>query len=364
MEPVPEEARGVGDDEGELDCLTHMIGALLLQKEPENPENADSKETIWSGELEWEDAQILDQPKTLHTVQCKICSMVKEGQPEINTENWPNKLKTQLIPKKVLGKIGEQFLKDARMVVFRSSQGEVLNLLITAMSSGFAGCIHFPSNPNCNIKALILIYSRDHQALVGFIPNNEDSFSERLQEILQGAKRKPGVKTPKQPQPEEPPPVEEDAIINELLWTGTLNWSTQASLEEPSISHKLECSVYIAIKNGDPGISAEDWPTDMPMVLMPSIYLGQFAGAFIKDSKLIILRSTPGEEHDSLASSMSAGSCGCARFSSEVVCKVIMLLYSSPRNAFLGFIPRDQANFVKRLREVLDEHRQKARNKE
>lgn len=152
MEPVPEEARGVGDDEGELDCLTHMIGALLLQKEPENPENGDSKETIWSGELEWEDAQILDQPKTLHTVQCKICSMVKEGQPEINTENWPNKLKTQLIPKKVLGKIGEQFLKDARMVVFRSSQGEVLNLLITAMSSGFAGCIHFPPIPTATSR--------------------------------------------------------------------------------------------------------------------------------------------------------------------------------------------------------------------
>ncbi|EDV53891.1 protein PTOV1 homolog [Drosophila erecta] len=362
MEPVPEEARGVDDDEGELDCLTHMLGALLLPDDPGNPENADPKEPIWRGELEWEDASISDKPKTLHTLQFNVCTKTKDGQPEIKSENWPKKLKTQLISKKVLGKIGEQFLKDAKIVVFRSSPGEILNSLVRVMSSGFAGCIHFSPNTNCSIKALILLYSPDRQALLGFIPNNQVLFSGRLQEVLQGAKRKPGVQAPIEPQPEEAPPQEEEAIINELLWTGTLNWTTQTDSKQ-SISHKLESSVYIALKNGEPGISSEDWPTDMSMILMPTIYLSQFAGEFIKASKIIILRSTPGEEHDSLASSMTAGSCGCARFSNEVVCKVIMLLYSSTRNAFLGFIPNDQAMFVKRMREVLEEYRQKARNK-
>ncbi|XP_043653576.1 protein PTOV1 homolog [Drosophila teissieri] len=363
MEPVPEEAQGVDDKEGELDWLTSMLGALLLPDDPESPEKADPKEPIWRGELDWEDPQTSDQPKTPHTLQCNVCSIIKDGQLEIKLENWPKKLKIQLIPKKVLGKIGEQFLKDAKMVVFRPSPGDVHNSLVTVMSSGFAGCIHFPSNPNCNIKALILLYSPDRQALLGFIPNNQAPFSGRLQEVLQGAKRKPGAKASIKPQPEEAPPPEEEPIINELLWTGTLNWSTKTDSKE-SISHKLECSVYIALKNGEPGISSEDWPTDMSMILMPSIYLGQFAGEFINESKIIILRSTTqGEEHESLASSMTAGSCGCARFSDEVVCKVIMLLYSSPRNAFLGFIPNDQAMFVKRMREVLEEYRQKVKNK-
>ncbi|XP_039491470.1 protein PTOV1 homolog [Drosophila santomea] len=362
MEPVPEEARGVDDKEGELDWLTRMLGALLLPDDPENPENADLKEPHWKGELDWEEPQKSTQPKTLHTLQCNVSSKIKDGQPEINLENWPKKLKTQLISKSVLDKIGEQFLKDVKMVVFRPSPGDVLDSLVRVMSSGFFGCIHFTSNPSCNIKALILLYSTDRQALLGFIPNNQALFSGRLQEVLQGAKRKPGAKALMKPKPEEAPPPEEEPIINELLWTGTLNWTTKTDSKE-SLSHKLECSVYIALKNGEPGISSEDWPKDMSMILMPSIYLGQFAGEFMKESKIIILRSTTqGEEHESLAASMTAGSCGCARFSDKVVCKVIMLLYSSPRNAFLGFIPNDQAMFVKRMREVLEEYRQKAKN--
>lgn len=55
-----------------------------------------------------------------------------------------------------------------------------------------AGCVHFTSNPNpstaCDIKVLILLYTSEKRAYLGFIPNDQTAFVDRLRKVIQQQK--------------------------------------------------------------------------------------------------------------------------------------------------------------------------------
>ncbi|XP_017143951.1 mediator of RNA polymerase II transcription subunit 25 [Drosophila miranda] len=162
------------------------------QQQQSNPqqqqEQASLREKIWTGLLEWSEKPKNDQQKIPHTLQCTVCTNIKDGEPEIKAENWPPKLLMQLMPKHLVGNIGGQFLKDSKMVVFRPTPGEALDSLAKMMTSGYAGCVHFSSIPNapaCELKVLILLYTPDRNAFLGFIPNNQAMFVERLRKVIQ-----------------------------------------------------------------------------------------------------------------------------------------------------------------------------------
>ncbi|XP_017036389.1 mediator of RNA polymerase II transcription subunit 25 [Drosophila kikkawai] len=160
------------------------------QQQQANPqqEQASLREKIWTGVLEWSEKPKSDQQKIPHTLQCTVCTNIKDGVPEIKAENWPPKLLMQLMPKHLVGNIGGQFLKDSKMVVFRPTPGEALDSLAKMMTSGYAGCVHFssiPNSPACEIKVLILLYTPDRHAFLGFIPNNQAMFVERLRKVIQ-----------------------------------------------------------------------------------------------------------------------------------------------------------------------------------
>ena len=51
-----------------------------------------------------------------------------------------------------------------------------------------AGCVHFTmpaSAPACDIKVLILLYTNDRKAYLGFIPNDQTAFVDRLRKVIQ-----------------------------------------------------------------------------------------------------------------------------------------------------------------------------------
>ncbi|XP_017105166.2 mediator of RNA polymerase II transcription subunit 25 [Drosophila bipectinata] len=160
------------------------------QQQQANPqqEQASLREKIWTGILEWSEKPKSDPQKIPHTLQCTVCTNIKDGEPEIKAENWPPKLLMQLMPKHLVGNIGGQFLKDSKMVVFRPTPGEALDSLAKMMTSGYAGCVHFssiPNSPACELKVLILLYTPDRNAFLGFIPNNQAMFVERLRKVIQ-----------------------------------------------------------------------------------------------------------------------------------------------------------------------------------
>lgn len=54
-----------------------------------------------------------------------------------------------------------------------------------------AGCVHFTSaspSPACEIKVLILLYTTDKKTYLGFIPNDQTAFVDRLRKVIQQQK--------------------------------------------------------------------------------------------------------------------------------------------------------------------------------
>lgn len=51
--------------------------------------------------------------------------------------------------------------------------------------------MHFNSAPtshNCDVKVLILLYTHDRKAFIGFIPNDQAAFVDRLRKLIQHQK--------------------------------------------------------------------------------------------------------------------------------------------------------------------------------
>lgn len=116
----------------------------------------------------------------------------------------------QLMPKQLIGNIGGAYLKNSKSVLFHPQPCEALESLTKVMSSGFvsffllffryyfylfthfqAGCVHFTSIPNpsaCDIKVLILLYTNEKRAYLGFIPNDQTAFVDRLRKVIQQQK--------------------------------------------------------------------------------------------------------------------------------------------------------------------------------
>lgn len=54
-----------------------------------------------------------------------------------------------------------------------------------------AGCVHFTTtaaSPPCEIKVLILLYTVDKKTYLGFIPNDQTAFVDRLRKVIQQQK--------------------------------------------------------------------------------------------------------------------------------------------------------------------------------
>ena len=113
-------------------------------------------------------------------------------------ENWPSKLIMQLIPKTLVQTIGGSYFRNSKSVLFHPLECESLVALTNVMGTGFAGCVHFTGN--CDIKVLILLYSNDKKAYLGFIPNDQVSFVERIRTVIQQQKLQGQHMTPGQQQ--------------------------------------------------------------------------------------------------------------------------------------------------------------------
>ena len=72
-----------------------------------------------------------------------------------------------------------------------------------------------------------------------------------------------------------------------------------------------------------------------------------------------------GPSRDSLTKVLSQGYAGCVHFQSDkdkkCDIKVMILLYNSDKNTYLGFIPNEQLKFVACIREVIQQQKEQQR---
>ncbi|BES98939.1 Mediator complex subunit 25 von Willebrand factor type A [Nesidiocoris tenuis] len=162
---------------------------MSQQQGPAPPKNREYR-TIWQGLIEWIDKKSpSDSQKTTRHVPCQVSMGTKDGEPELKADTWPQKLIMQLMPKQLIGSIGGQYLKNSKSVLFHLQPSEALEALTKVMSNGFAGCVHFNSMASaCDIKVLILLYTAERSAFLGFIPNDQAAFVDRLRRVIQHSK--------------------------------------------------------------------------------------------------------------------------------------------------------------------------------
>ena len=150
---------------------------------------------IWKGDLSWKNPKSdSNQEQAVHSVVCTVTSSLNEAQePIVRSENWPQKLIMQLIPKSLVQQIGgtsSKYFNHAPSVLFHLSDGPSKEALTKVLTQGYAGCVHFQSDKDkkCDIKVLILLYSPDKNTYLGFIPNEQLQFVDCIRKVIQQQK--------------------------------------------------------------------------------------------------------------------------------------------------------------------------------
>ncbi|XP_066601474.1 mediator of RNA polymerase II transcription subunit 25-like isoform X2 [Prorops nasuta] len=160
------------------------------------------RHTIWQGILEWIEKAKNPSDTQKHTrhVPCQVSPNPKDGDTDLKADTWPQKLIMQLMPKQLIKNIGGAYLNNSKSVLFHLTPCEALESLTKMMSSNFAGCVHFTSVPpsTCEIKVLILLYTAERGTYLGFIPNDQTAFVDRLRKVIQQQKTSQSTMRPGQ----------------------------------------------------------------------------------------------------------------------------------------------------------------------
>ena len=104
---------------------------------------------IWEGELSWKNPKSdSSQEQQPHSVVCTVSSQLNETQTEpiVRSDNWPQKLIMQLIPKSLVQQIGgtpSKYFQNARSVLFHFTDNPAKESLTKVFIQGYAGCVHF-----------------------------------------------------------------------------------------------------------------------------------------------------------------------------------------------------------------------------
>jgi len=144
-----------------------------------------NKIVAWSGVLEWQEkpkASMDSNTKLTRSLPCQV--QVNQGE-NLNTDQWPQKLIMQLIPQQLLTTLGPLF-RNSRMVQFLFTNKDVESLkgLYRIMTSGFAGCVHFPHSAPCEVRVLMLLFSSKKRIFMGLIPNDQSGFVNGIRQVI------------------------------------------------------------------------------------------------------------------------------------------------------------------------------------
>jgi len=147
--------------------------------------SAQELEAFWWGEVEWED-EVKDQDVTYlltHSLNFSAsCSTGECG--NLQADNWPAKLSLQFLHKSLVEALGGEFFQVCRRVLLQPREGDIAALLPEMMRGiQHAALVYFP--PDCFTKIMIILYSNEFKAFLGYIPNDQVGFLERLLVVIQ-----------------------------------------------------------------------------------------------------------------------------------------------------------------------------------
>ena len=148
------------------------------------------------------------------------------------------------------------------------------------------------------------------------------------------------------------------------IWTGGLSWKPPNAQWIQRLNGQIQSTTRCTItyeQGKDIPFDSENWPHNLIMQLVPKSLLQE------KELSKYVGNSTPCVSFhlcdDSLTRIISQGYWGCVHIQSGGRCntKVIILLYSTEKKSFLGFIPNEQFQFVNAIRGVITKEKARQR---
>ncbi|XP_046645090.1 mediator of RNA polymerase II transcription subunit 25-like [Daphnia pulicaria] len=151
----------------------------------------------------------------------------------------------------------------------------------------------------------------------------------------------------------------------QVIWQGVLEW--QEKTRDPQILRHVPCQVSATVTNGESEVKAEHWPQKLLMQLIPKTLISHFGFAHFRNARSVMFHPQECEALESLAQMMSTGYAGCVYFkdvvnpnSSEIeVLLLYSLFYSPDKEAYIGFIPNDQAAFLDQFQKFIIQQKSK-----
>jgi mediator of RNA polymerase II transcription subunit 25 len=145
----------------------------------------------------------------------------------------------------------------------------------------------------------------------------------------------------------------------EVIWKGEVEWqeTVKDRPREQKIAHTVSCTMSSNTENGGAEVVPDNWPKKLIMQLIPKSLVQTLGGQYFMNSKSVLLHPSSSESMETLTNLLSNGFAGCVHFPGAGDVKVLILLYSTGKEAYLGFIPTDQESFVDRLRKVIQQQK-------
>ena len=151
-------------------------------------------ETIWQGTLKWKIGfkapryfMGLELPNTMveKVVNVNINTLVKNGTSDVSSTNWPTSLIMQLMPIRIMRQVGKDFFSNSSQVFLTLPHMDDLNALKMSLNkTGVAGVVHFINAPGCDVHVMVLLYSWEKEAFIGFFPFDQINFIRRIRDEI------------------------------------------------------------------------------------------------------------------------------------------------------------------------------------
>ena len=98
----------------------------------------------------------------------------------------------QLMPVRIMRQVGKDFFSNSFQVFLGLDEKIDHDLLKKYLNkTGAAGVVHFMNSPACEIHVMVVLFSWEKDAFVGFIPHDQISFIQRLRDEIKKETPKP-----------------------------------------------------------------------------------------------------------------------------------------------------------------------------
>lgn len=162
--------------------------AQLGASAPSGQQSVSNKILAWRGVLDWQWRPAPSVDANAKVTQSLPCEAYVNHSENLKTEQWPQKLLLQLMPRKLLTTL-RPVLRKSRVVQFHFTNKnlESVKRLYRIMDNGFmgfVGCVHFPQKAPCELRLLILLYSSKKKTFMGLLPYDQKGIVSGIRQVI------------------------------------------------------------------------------------------------------------------------------------------------------------------------------------